>query len=290
MKRALVAIALFALSAVAGMVTAQPAPDSAVRARARHRGITDDLECSACHTPAGWSVDGDGGGFDHARTGFPLAGRHRLAACAECHQERRALGRQCVICHDDQHRGQLGRDCARCHDAVAWTSTRDLEIHRLTRLPLTGMHAIAACTDCHRRTEDRVYSAVPAECIACHEDEYRAPGTHPDHVAAGYSRACAECHRTTGWSPAILDPSSTGRTSMGLRAPARHELRFPIARGPHRGAPCASCHEDAQFPAAVRCDGCHAHGPSALRRQHRSAVPASDGRACLGCHPGGAAR
>lgn len=302
MKRARPWILLVALagSAVAGIGSAQQTPRARSTARAPapppagHGSITADLPCSACHTPEGWSIQGSSaeGGFDHSRTGFPLAGRHRAVACVSCHQPGRRIGRDCVSCHQDQHQARLGQDCARCHSAIGWTDTRDLEIHRLTRLPLTGMHAIAACTDCHRRTEDRQYSAVPAECFACHEDEYRRPDTHPSHVDGAFSRNCQECHRTSGWSPAIVDPTALGRTSGGLteRAPARHELRFPITRGSHRGAACASCHEDRQIPTAVRCDGCHAHNPVQLRRQHRTVSAGTDGRGCLGCHPGGMTR
>jgi hypothetical protein len=309
----LVALALVA-SAGAGAVSAQrreraegserserPAQRRDGRGAGGHGSITADIPCSACHTPEGWTVQGgsseSAGGFDHARTGFPLSGRHLGAGCTDCHRPDREIGRDCVGCHRDQHEGRLGQDCARCHTSIAWTDTRGMEIHRLTRLPLTGMHAIAACTDCHRRTEGRQYGAVPAECFACHENDYRRPDVHPDHQGSDasppFSRDCARCHRTSGWSPAIVDPSTLGRSSGGLTAARpgrRHELRFPITRGPHRGASCASCHEDLRAPTAVRCTGCHAHNPVRVRRQHRTVSPGTDGRGCLGCHPGGVVR
>lgn len=303
--RWLAALAVLAATALSGAVGAQqrprrePRPRSARPARDAHPSFTDDIPCSACHTPDGWAMPGGSsgeGGFDHARTGFPLNGRHLAAGCTDCHAARRQVRRDCVSCHTDQHEGRLGQDCSRCHDSIAWSSTDALEAHRLTRMPLTGMHAIAACTDCHRRNGSRAYTAVPATCISCHETDYRRPDVHPAHDgsagAAPFSRQCETCHRTSGWSPAIVDPSMLGGASMGLgeAAPPSHELRFPIRTGAHLGAPCASCHENPRVPQAVRCVGCHAHSPARLRADHRTVPADPDGRACLACHPGGAAR
>ncbi len=307
MRRALrpiLALAIFVTVAAAGAVGgAQPrarrAP-RAPRAPSNHPSFTDDIPCSACHTPEGWAMpggsSGQAGGFDHARTGFPLSGRHLAAGCTDCHAAGRQVRRDCVSCHQDQHQGRMGQDCTRCHNANDWTDTDELEAHRLTRMPLTGMHAVAACTDCHRRTEGRAYTAVPSTCISCHEADYRRDDIHPSHDgrtgAAPFSRQCEGCHRTSGWAPAIIDPASLGRTSGGLSeaAPPSHELRFPIRVGPHAGAACASCHESPRVPAAVRCNGCHAHSPAQLAASHRTVRVGPDGRGCLGCHPGGAAR
>lgn len=295
-------------AALAGGVTAQDGPRRRARppaaspreAAPEHPSFTSDIPCSACHTPEGWAMpggtSGQAGGFDHARTGFPLSGRHLAAGCTDCHAARRQVRRDCVSCHDDAHQGRLGHDCTRCHSSNGWTDTNPLEAHRLTRFPLSGMHAIAACTDCHRRTGDRSFSAVPSTCISCHEADYRRPDVHPIHDGSGgnaaFSPLCETCHRTSGWSPAIADPAGLGSGAMGLAeaAPPRHELRFPIRVGPHQGAPCASCHESPEVPTAVRCAGCHAHAPAQLRIDHRTVRVGPDGRGCLGCHPGGMAR
>lgn len=294
--------ALVISSAVAGVVGAQQRPRRQPRPRPAsraHPSITDDMPCSACHTPEGWAQPGGssgGGGFDHSQTGFALRGRHRAAGCTDCHSSEREAQRDCVSCHVDTHEGRLGTDCSTCHNAVSFRDTDELAAHRLTRMPLTGMHAIVACTDCHQRNGSRAFTAVPATCISCHETDYRRPGLHPAHDGSGggepFSRRCETCHRTSGWSPAIVDPATLGSTSSGLReaAPPTHELRFPIRSGPHLGAPCASCHEDPRLPQAVRCTGCHAHSPARLRANHRTVPVPVDGRGCLGCHPGGAAR
>jgi hypothetical protein len=266
--------------------------------RGHDSSITQGIECNACHTPEGWGVTGSvrgESGFDHSRTGFPLSGRHRAVGCTSCHQPEQRVRRNCNSCHQDPHQRRLGQSCDRCHTAEGWYQTRAIDIHRRTRLPLTGMHVLAACTDCHRRTGERWYSATPAECYACHENEYRDSTVHPNHdgTAGGtpFPRDCAACHRADGWTPAFVDPTALPRSSPLTRsAPRTHDLRFAISFGSHRDAPCRSCHLSEPATAAVACTGCHAHSPLMVRQQHRSGPVATNASACLSCHPGGRAR
>jgi hypothetical protein len=293
------ALALCALAAL----SLPPASADGPR-RAGHRaGVTEGLDCGACHSPHGWKTlaDGAGGGFDHARTGFPLTGRHARVACSDCHRAGVQVSRECSSCHRDAHERSLGAECAECHSSLSWQRVEAFERHRRTRLPLTGMHALADCTDCHRRTTDRQWSSVAADCYACHADDYRRTDVHPLHVggvgdppSAPFSRDCAECHRASAWSPAVIarDAFALGASAaLGALsiAPAAHESVFPIRRGAHRAATCEDCHAHAATPRAVRCVGCHAHDPLRLRAQHRGDPLVAQG-ACLGCHPGGMAR
>lgn len=270
-----------------------------------HDSITEGLDCATCHNPAGWKQLSDTpgeGGFDHSRTGFPLTGRHRNEGCTSCHHADQAISRECSSCHEDSHQQKLGKDCASCHSSQSWQAVRAIERHRLTRLPLTGMHALADCSECHQRSTDAQWNSVPADCIACHEADYRRPDLHPIHTGragktptAPFSRNCGICHRATGWSPAfvIADGFRASVTPNGLtlaRAPAQHELAFPIAHGSHRSATCEDCHSSETIPRAVRCTGCHAHNPVRLRELHRGTPAALGDGGCLGCHPGGAAR
>ncbi len=270
-----------------------------VKSRARHGSVTEGLDCGNCHTPAGWKMAGgkSGGGFDHSRTGFPLSGRHRSAACNQCHSGEREVRRQCASCHEDPHQARLGQQCESCHAAYAWEDTQALEIHRRTRFPLTGMHVLADCTECHQRTGERQWTAVPSACFACHAADYLDPTVHPNHRGTGasapFSRDCSQCHRASAWTPAIADPTMLGQAASALRdrlsLPRDHDRNFPISFGPHRGATCTSCHTTPKVPRIVQCTGCHEHNPITLRKQHRRRV-ATSGSACLSCHPGGAAR
>jgi hypothetical protein len=89
-----------------------------------HKGSLG-AKCAECHSPNGWNL----WEFDHARTGFALAGAHRKAQCGECHRrppEREKLSSDCITCHqrDDVHAGQFGRNCQRCHTTVTFRSGR----------------------------------------------------------------------------------------------------------------------------------------------------------------------
>jgi hypothetical protein len=271
---------------------------AAPKAPPPHRGsVTEGLDCSACHTPAGWkSVSAGSGsaGFDHSRTGFPLNQRHVNVPCAGCHRSDRPITRQCAGCHQDAHAGQLGATCDGCHSAAGWYQTAAFARHRQTRLPLTGMHALVECRDCHQRTTDRTWTTTAADCFACHAADYQRPDIHPLHVGVAgdpaqppFPRDCSQCHRASGWLPAFV-PSGLVSGGLALTSAQAHDRFFPLSHGPHRAADCASCHTSRTAPQAVRCNGCHAHDEVKLREQHRQV--AGFGTSCLGCHPGGRAR
>ena len=148
--------------------------------------------CGDCHTTAGWS----GAPFDHlARTGFPLAGRHRNVACVSCHPNHDATATpiNCGVCHaaDGRSAGHpaFATDCETCHGATAWTpSTYDHE----PAFPIAqGRHSGFTCVRCHEEGSTfRDYT-----CTAnCH---LRAAmdGKHREVPRYTYaSAACFECH------------------------------------------------------------------------------------------------
>jgi hypothetical protein len=303
--RLLVVIVVAALAPVA--LGQSPTGRTIAAASPRKTSFTDDLPCSACHTTTAWRAKGAGGGaqFDHATTGFPLTGEHTRASCVSCHQADRVIKRACTSCHEDFHRGRLSQSCDTCHSAAGWQVTRPLFIHRMTRFPLTGMHVLADCSECHLRASEHRWTDAPIDCFACHERDYRRPDLFPVHVGTAMSaplpRDCSLCHRATAWVPAVQPASPMGAVSSALEtAPPGHDARFPISIGVHRTASCDDCHASRAAPRAVRCIGCHAHDPARLTDQHRRQSaggnrpifgPAgTDGASCLSCHPGGARR
>jgi hypothetical protein len=282
---------------VSGAASASPEPRSS-----EGRGVTDVIPCSACHTTTAWKgkdAPGEDLKFDHSTTGFPLTGEHVHAPCVACHNATRAIKRACVTCHqaDDIHRGRLLQSCDGCHTPAGWRVTQPLEIHRMTRFPLTGIHVLADCTECHVRASEHRWTDAPIECFACHEKDYRRPDLRPVHVGTPTSpplpRDCSLCHRALAWVPAVaMGAVSSPLTSVASPLPAAppgHDLRFPIAFGAHRTAGCDDCHASPGHPRAIRCIGCHAHDPVRLAQQHRQPI-AADGPSCLTCHPGGARR
>jgi hypothetical protein len=266
-------------------------------------GFSDAVPCSACHSTTAWrSTDGVGGGggatlkFDHSTTGFPLTGQHTHASCVSCHSSNRPIKRECASCHEDFHRGRLGQGCDKCHVPAGWRVTRPLEIHRRTRFPLTGMHVLADCTQCHLRASEQRFTDAPIGCYGCHQQDYRRPGIFPVHVgsatAAPLPRDCSLCHKALAWVPASVPANLVGSIGSPLQtqaAPPNHDVRFPIGFGSHRTATCSDCHTSLAVPRAVRCIGCHAHDPVLLLQEHKQPI-ATGGASCLGCHPGGVRR
>lgn len=296
------AVLVAAVTAFAGPLTEEAGKKGASPHRA---SITQNLDCSNCHSQTSWKMTSGQAagqsGFDHSRTGFPLTGRHRASGCVDCHKSERPASRECVSCHADAHQRQLGQACDRCHTASSWSDVSGIRLHRTTRLPLTGMHVLAACSECHVRASENTWRGVPADCYACHAGDYERGDIHPLHrgvpgdaTKPALPKNCAGCHRTTSWSPAFAPRSfrfREGPTTASQAQPLtrfQHDARFPLSFGKHRGVLCADCHLSEQTPRLVQCTGCHAHDAARLAGQHRGL--GAVGSACLLCHPGGARR
>ncbi|MET0342813.1 MAG: hypothetical protein ABW252_17530 [Polyangiales bacterium] len=295
MSEAMRPILLVLTATLVAVVASASLPAQPARGR-NHGRATEGLDCGGCHTPASWKMAETfrgAAGFDHDRTGFPLRGGHRAAACTQCHDGRGAVQRACASCHVDAHGGKNGKQCDRCHVASSFTSVDAFAIHSHTRLPLSGMHVLVDCADCHRRSAGDRYGGVPAQCFACHEQDYRRPGLHPVHDGSRgdppFPRDCQSCHRTDAFAPAVVDAARFAGTQAQalMRDPRAHDRQFVLSRGPHRGAACASCHVNLGQPRATRCSSCH--GSTQLAAQHPSTGAPPDG-SCLSCHAGGFAR
>lgn len=222
------------------------------RADDEHRG-RNGPNCERCHSERSWNAEN----FDHARMAeFPLRGGHQDVKCRRCHTGTlgvEKLETACRACHhdDDVHQGQQGGGCGECHNERGWATQVFFE-HDLTRFPLLGLHAVAACEQCHATPR---YQDTRIECVACHSDE--------DVHLRRLGPACALCHNPNGWPLWRFEHAS--QTDFALL-------------GVHGELDCHACHR-APAVAEVRlsrsCHGCHGHDDP-----HFGAF----GRDCARCH------
>ena len=279
-----------------------------------HRGEAGrDRDCAACHrvaafTPAAFSV------ADHARTAYPLQGKHTSTSCSACHTTAPATAATrafvrlkmpattCADCHEDAHAGQAAvrsavGGCTNCHTVEGFKpSTITVAAHARFRYALDGAHANATCAACH--ASDRrglplllgqtgrakfAFAVGDTTCGTCHVDP------HAGRYLSGGVRAalgCRACH-----SAATFRPST-------VTVDAHQQLGYAL-EGAHRAVACAECHAELKAPGGrgslklgasgtppipfkqarnATCTGCHAesHGTQFARRKDRGA--------CESCH------
>ena len=241
------------------------------------KGVKQGAGCAACHTVKSWSD----ATFDHDPTGFPLEGAHRTASCWGCHMKDLSapIPKTCSGCHKDPHAGQLGTQCDTCHDESTWKSSFGPVQHARTGFPLTGRHATIPCQECHFEARNQTFSRVSPSCYGCHRADFdRAATVSIDHVKAGFSHDCAQCHRTWAWTPAAFPG---------------HDTCFLISGGPHDRITCRGCHTSltgatitgACNSGTYTCVRCHAHDKTRSDAQHQN-VPGYQykDQKCYECH------
>lgn len=217
-----------------------------------HRGSLG-TNCAECHSAVGWRS----ARFDHARTGFPLRGRHAAVECRTCHVQPAGqvrLATDCLSCHREAdaraHQGRNGATCQDCHNERDWRQT-SFDHARETRFPLRGAHARQSCDACHVQPAREV--RLDMACAACHRDDDAHAGQEGDQ--------CQQCHSDTAWKEDV-------RFDHG-------QTRFPLI-GAHVQVPCSRCHETPRFEdAGEDCVSCHLDDD---RHEQRL------GRACASCH------
>lgn len=307
--RATVVAALLALLALpwsAGQGQQTPLPSNP------HGPLKAGVDCSDCHTSAGWTPLRSDPKFEHTRdTRFALDGSHTTLTCARCHldlrfDEPKVEPSQCASCHADVHRGNLGQDCTRCHNSDSFRDVEALSLHQRTAFPLTGAHINTPCESCHRTERAGVFAAVPRDCVACHQpalDRAAQSGVNHD----GFPRDCIHCHVTLAWVGGTTFDHVTvsqGYPLEGAHALQRCEachntpgftLRFSPA--PTSTQDCVSCHlDDWQREHAVdqlpqTCVSCHTQNSWSSTFNHdanefpiRSGAHRGQWTTCATCH------
>ncbi|NUN69740.1 MAG: cytochrome C [Bacteroidetes bacterium] len=242
-------------------------------------------ECAQCHTPRSWhSVKTSL--FDHAATQFPLAGKHAVLRCEQCHPKDKRMKnpsgetgfhitrfRACTNCHGDAHARQFaGRtdrgECSACHTEQSFThTTYSLSDHRNSRFPLTGAHQAVPCVKCHVGGKVQANSTRqfrwerPQECTTCHTDVHRG-----QFAGRMTENGCMTCHTTGAWDELTFSHAET---------------TFPL-KGRHAAVACAKCHtvKDGvpQYSGVKKdCSACHTD-------THAGQFAGTEGTDCARCH------
>jgi hypothetical protein len=261
----------------------------------------DQGECASCHKVEGWKPST----FTlaaHAKTAYPLLGKHAAVACDKCHRpagkatQYRVKYQLCLDCHTDVHKGQFAgaphkNRCEQCHSVERFVPANfSLARHRETRFALEGGHKAISCGECHKVLADgrnvAAYHFNDISCESCHFDPHRgqfAERMHSSLPKAGTTggptgkAGCEACHTVRAWRDVHgFDHSTT---------------RFALT-GAHKGVPCDQCHRATVASAGLKrvvyrdapreCAECH---EDIHLGQFRALT--GESRNCAACHETG---
>lgn len=157
----------------------------------KHKG-QEGKNCKACHVEESWHKTT----FNHAKTKFPLLGRHMLVECKKCHATAtfKDAKSDCWSCHEREdgkvHKRRFGTECQDCHNTRDWKAW-DFN-HNKTNFKLTGPHKKAAnkCYACHKNAMDKKV-LVSSACGSCHDRDDVHNGNFGDR--------CERCHDGDTW-------------------------------------------------------------------------------------------
>ncbi|MEO5923701.1 MAG: hypothetical protein ABIR70_07750 [Bryobacteraceae bacterium] len=254
------------------------------------KATANQLDCARCHAEHNGKqyqiTKFDRASFDHAKNGgFELQGKHTSLKCDGCHTAARVkvnvseirvkdksktflgMGRECAQCHQDPHKGEFGVECTSCHTQTKWKPA-ELFDHSKSSYPLTGKHAVANCSGCHKpvwgESMPRFRELRYSSCDNCHTDPHRGSFEN-----ASFQGGCANCHITAGWK------------SLKSDAGFNHSrTKFPLL-AKHSDVACFKCHTNSDFSkpvAHVLCADCH---KDIHQGQFAKRASGSD---CAACH------
>ena len=242
-------------------------------------------DCKLCHHEhrgrgfdlMGWAGVGGKTGFDHAKAGWPLQGKHAQTGCDRCHKTTNKQGlqtflgvdRTCGSCHaKDQPHGQLRAThmrCERCHSESVWRPAKsqlelDHDDPKQAAMKLEGSHDVVACGKCHPNNAFKLAAFDSGNCAQCHKS--------PHEGQLFSTKPCASCH------------SAALRQFEQVRFDHKRETGYAII-GKHAALECEQCHTKGlgkRKPSGA-CETCHASDNKHGKRFAQLPDPA-----CTTCH------
>ncbi|TAM44077.1 MAG: hypothetical protein EPN53_17190, partial [Acidobacteria bacterium] len=225
--------------------------------------------CADCHTGPTWRTDK----VDHARTAYPLTGKHRTVACVSCHRQAPLRAKlafdRCAVCHTDPHKGEFKQDCVTCHTTDGFKSAT-FDHGKVTGFPLTGEHATLPCSSCHKAAARAKGTGTSSELLPSHRR--RRPRGAPGVELAGLVIRVAAV--TGAVQPRATMPGVNEKDFRGLSTACAS-----CHQDPHKGelgAKCESCHTSQSFKVTTYV---HPRFPEFFAGQHAAV-------ACAKCHGG----
>ncbi len=230
-------------------------------------------KCTNCHNFGAFKPTS---GFNHAKTKFPLVGKHQTVKCDACHKiEIKGSSKfqqfagvkfdNCTNCHTDVHQNKFGNDCRKCHNEFSFHEVKTTTgfNHNNTDFPLRGSHVNVDCKKCH--TKSLTTPLKHSLCSDCHSDYHKGQflknGNKPD---------CEQCHSVEKFSPSLYSIE-------------KHNLSGFRLDGGHLATPCFSCHKKtAEWNFRIlgaRCTDCHEN----FHKDYISEKYVPDGN-CKTCH------
>ncbi len=273
-------------------------------------------DCAKCHNADAFAPAVR---FNHDKSKYPLAGKHKTVDCIECHEKetrndkefQRFTGLEfgnCNSCHKDAHNNNLGANCKECHTEASFNVLTGLHHfnHGKTLFPLKGKHKQVGCGDCHNLAAEplKVFQdrkGVKTEsCATCHQD------VHDNK----FGNQCANCHNEQSFRVAGV-PKNFNHNLTGFELAGKHQAvdckkcHTESFTDPLPHARCASCHVDyhkSQFTVnrvvAPDCAECHTVDGFeislyAIEDHNKSKFPLTGAHAatpCFACHKADNAR
>ena len=272
--------------------------DYLTTANPSHTAAGFSQDCLTCHTTdPGWIPTT----FSHP--GFSLTLGHSTPDCIDCHigEVYSGIQTECYSCHQPEYAASsnpkhsaagFSTVCQTCHTAnPGWEPTS----FNHSSFPLTGGHTVPECNDCHIGDN---YTSVPADCYACHQQDYLS-AADPSHIDAMFPQTCQTCHSTNpGWEPTTFS-HGTFPLTLGHSAVSCNDCHIA---GNYTSTPsdCYSCHQqnylntaDPNHTAAgfaTTCQTCHSTNPgwqpTTFDHSFFALTLGHSGHTCIECHTG----
>lgn len=231
-------------------------------------------DCNSCHVTESFKKIKNLEKFDHAKTNYPLLGKHQNVKCTDCHKgglNTKPKYEKCINCHSDYHVGEFTKnnyqtDCGVCHDVNGFSLTSfSTERHKETKFLLTGSHLAIPCQSCHQKNNKWKFRIDRGNCINCHRN------VHGDSFSKKIydDDICVTCHNSEKWNVVSFNHKLTGFELLGV----------------HQKQDCRKCHlykdqnssEKISFRVKSECTTCH-------KDIHAGQFTNNDTADCARCH------